>query len=607
MNIPALQRVRQMLGRTARFKRALLLVWQSAPGWTLVSMLILVVQGALPLVSLYLMKLVVDGVVTGVSAADKTVAFQRVAILIGVAGIVAIFAGLCRTAAGLAAEAQSQLVTDHVHDILHSKSVEVDLEYYENSQYYDALHRAQQEAPVRPTRIVNGLAQFGLSGLSLLAMAVLLVSFNWWFAALLFAAAVPGALVRLRYSGKLYRWQRTRTQKERLAWYFHWLLTGDTHAREIRLFDLGPEFMRRSSEIRRDLRRERLQISSSRSRAEAVTHLSANLAIHCSFAFIAYQAINGPVTLGSLVMFYQAFQRGQEYLKEMLSSLAGLYEDNLFLVSLFDLLEMEGKVVCPPHPKAFPRPLKSGIRFEDVSFQYPNGARRVLSNIDLTIRPGELVALVGENGSGKTTLIKLLCRLYDTTGGAITIDGIDLREFDPLALRRESSVILQDYARYQLTARENIWLGDVALASDSERVEATASLSGAHDVISGLPRGYDTQLGKAFADGEELSVGEWQKVALARAFLRKAQIIVLDEPTSAMDAKSEYEVFQRFRELAAGRTAILISHRLSTVRMADCIYVLDDGRIVERGPHEELVHYGGAYARLYETQARSYR
>jgi ATP-binding cassette subfamily B protein len=218
-----------------------------------------------------------------------------------------------------------------------------------------------------------------------------------------------------------------------------------------------------------------------------------------------------------------------------------------------------------------------------------------------------LVALVGENGSGKTTLIKLLCRLYDPTAGEISIDGLDLREFDLSALRRESSVIFQDYARYQMTARDNIWLGDVELPRESSHIEATASLAGAHDVISRLPRGYDTRLGKAFLEGEELSIGEWQKIALARAFLRDSQIIVLDEPTSAMDARSEYEVFQRFRQLAEGRTAILISHRLSTVRMADCIYVMKAGRIVESGPHEELVHYGGTYAHLFETQAQNYR
>lgn len=605
--MPAAEKVKLKVKQALRFRRALTLVWQCSPGLTSINIGILAVQAAVPLASLYLMKLVIDEVAAAISGNNRAGAFERAAVLIAVAGGVAVLAGLCRTIGGLVSEAQAQIVTDHMHNILHAKSVEVDLEYYENAQFYDALHRAQQEAPVRPTRIVNGLAQLALSAFSLLAMAGLLVSFHWGFAVVLFAAASPGVLVRLKYAGKLYHWQRSRTAKERLAWFFHWLLTGDFHAKEIRLFDLGPEFTRKFSDLRKDLRRERLKIAVQRSKAELVTHVSSSLAVFGSYAFIAHQTINGSVTLGGLVIFYQAFQRGQDYFKEMLSSLAGLYEDNLFLSSLFELLDMERKIVGPANPKPVPRPMKNGIRFEDVSFQYPTGTTQVLRNISLTIRPGELVALVGENGSGKTTLIKLLCRLYDPTFGAITMDGIDLRDFDVSALRREHSVIFQDYARYPMTARDNIWLGDVELPRDSNHIEATARLAGAHDVITRLPRGYDTMLGKAFADGEELSIGEWQKIALARAFLRDSQIIVLDEPTSAMDARSEYEVFQRFRQLAEGRTAILISHRLSTVRMADCIYVLEAGRIVESGPHEELVHFGGTYARLFETQAQNYR
>jgi ATP-binding cassette subfamily B protein len=242
-----------------------------------------------------------------------------------------------------------------------------------------------------------------------------------------------------------------------------------------------------------------------------------------------------------------------------------------------------------------------------VSFQYPAGTRKVFEDISLTIRPGEVIALVGENGSGKTTLIKLLCRLYDPTGGTITMDGVDLRQFETKALRREIAIIFQDYAHYHLTARENIWFGNIALAPDHERVVAAARRSGADDVIRSLPHGYDTILGKRFENGEELSIGEWQKVALARAFMRDAQLIVLDEPTSSMDAKAEYEVFQSFRHLVSGRTAILISHRFSTVRMADRIYVLKQGNIIEGGSHEELIKLRGVYADLFEKQARSYR
>jgi ATP-binding cassette subfamily B protein len=365
--------------------------------------------------------------------------------------------------------------------------------------------------------------------------------------------------------------------------------------------------MGRFRDLRRKLRGEKLGIAARRSVADLVAQTSATVAIYGSFAFIAYQTVQGVITLGDLVMYFMAFQRGQGFLQEMLSGLAGLYEDNLFLSNLYEFLDLKPKVVEPAHASPVPRPMQTGIVLNHVSFQYPTGARKVLEDVSLSIRPGEVVALVGENGSGKTTLVKLLCRLYDPTGGTITIDGMDLRRFETAALRREFSVLFQDYAQYHLTARENIWFGNTALPPDHERVVAAARDSGADDVIRGLPKGYETILGKLFEDGEELSIGEWQKVALSRAFLRDAQIIILDEPTSSLDAKAEYTIFQNFRKLAEGRTAILISHRFSTVRMADRIYVLKEGRIIEGGTHEELVSVGGTYARLFEMQAQHYR
>jgi ATP-binding cassette subfamily B protein len=599
--------LRLKIQRTLQVGRALRFVWQSAKGWTIANGVLLVLQGILPLFSLYLMKLMVDGVATGLGAADKWAAFRQVAFLIGLMGAVTLFTALMRSIAGLVNEAQSQVVTDHMNNVLHAKSIEVDLEYYESSRYYDTLHRAQQEAPFRPTRIVNGLVQIGQNGISLLAMAGLLFSFHWIIAAILFVTVVPGIAVRLRYSGKMYRWQRERTSTERQAGYLNWMLTGSTHAKEIRLFDLGPLFIRRFRDLRRKLRRERLEIAGRRSFAELVAQTSATVAIYGSYAFIAYRTVQGTITLGDLVMYYQAFQRGQGFLQEMLSGLAGLYEDNLFLSNVYEFLDLKQKVIEPVHGRPIPQPMKSGIVFDHVSFQYSTGTRKVLEDVTLSIHPGEVVALVGENGSGKTTLVKLLCRLYDPIDGIITLDGIDLRQFRTTALRREITVIFQDYVQYQLTARENIWFGNTSLPPDHERIIAAARHSGVDDIITSLPRSYDTILGKWFEDGEELSIGEWQKVALARAFLRDSQIIVLDEPTSSMDAKAEYAVFQNFHRLAAGRTAILISHRFSTVRMADRIYVLNNGRIIEGGTHEELIYCGGTYARLFETQAQYYR
>jgi ATP-binding cassette subfamily B protein len=433
------------------------------------------------------------------------------------------------------------------------------------------------------------------------------LSFNWIITTLLLAAVISGSAVRMKYSGLMYRWQREQTSMERQAGYFNWMLTDSSHAKEIRLFDLGALFIRRFRDLRRTLRKGRLAISLRRTIADFVAQTFATVAIYGSYAYVAYLTMLGKTSLGDLVMYYQAFQRVQGSFQGILSSLAGLYEDNLFLSNLYEFLDLKRTVIEPAQAKPVPRPIQDGIVFSRVGFRYPGGTRRVIEDVSLAIRPGEVVAFVGENGSGKTTLMKLLCRLYDPTSGTITIDGVDLRQFETKALRHEIAIVFQDYVHYHLTARENIWFGNTDLSPDHDRVITAARRSGADEVIRALPHGYETILGKRFADGEELSIGEWQKVALARAFMRDAQIIVLDEPTSSLDAKAEYEVFQSFRQLVSGRTAVLISHRFSTVRMADRIYVLNQGTIIESGTHEELLNRQGVYADLFERQARSYR
>ena len=482
----------------------------------------------------------------------------------------------------------------------------LDLEYYENSSFYDTLHRAQLEAPHRPTQIVNGLVPVVQSSVTLLGIAGLLFSCHWGIAIVLFASLIPGLVLRLKFADKMYKWQIDRSTADRKATYFNWLLTGPFYAKEIRVFDLGALFIEGFRRLRRDLRREKLGLALRHALGEWVAETGAALAIFGSLAFIAYRTVQGVITLGDMVMYYQAFQRGQGYLRDLLGGLAGLYEDNLFLANFYVFLDLKPKVVEPLAPLPVPNPIKSGIVFHDVAFRYPTGEGMVLEKVNLTIRPGQVVALVGENGSGKTTLVKLLCRLYDPTSGSITIDGIDLRRFETTSLRREFGIIFQDYAQYQMTALENIRMGNITLRPDDERIIETARYTGAHEFLSRLPEGYETMLGKWFGQGAELSIGQWQKVALARALLRDARIIILDEPTSSMDAKSEYAVFNRFRDLAHDRTAILISHRFSTIRMADCIYMLKDGKIVEKGTHEELMDHDGLYAYLFQLQAKYY-
>jgi len=599
-------RISQKLKQALRIDRAFRFVWQAAPGWTIAEAALVVVQGAIPLLTLYLIKLIVDAVTFSLGAPDRIAAFRHVILLIGFAAAAALLNALFQQISGFVKEAQTLKVTDHMYDILHAKSIEADLDYYENSHYLDTLHRAQQEGPYRPTHMINGIVRLGQSGISLLAMVGLLFSFHWMMAVILLAAAAPGILVRLRYSDKLFHWQRGRTQIERKAAYFNWMLTGDAHAKEIRLFNLGNLFRHRFSNLRNELRRERLEISKKRSFADLAAQCFATFAVFGSFGFIALRTVQGIITLGDMVMYFQAFQKGLDYLRGMLGGLADLYENSLFLSNFYEFLDLEPKIKSPLNPVPVPRPIKTGIIFNNVSFRYPSGNREVLKDISLSIAPGEVVALVGGNGSGKTSFVKLLCRLYDPCEGTITVDGIDLRHFETMDFRRQTSVIFQDYAKYHLSVLENIWFGDIFLPLDYQSIKKAAIHAGVDGLITKLPKGYDTILGKWFGDGEELSVGQWQKMALARAFLRDSQIIVLDEPTSALDAKSEYDVFQNLRYFLNGRSAVIISHRFSTVKMADRIYVFDKGKIIENGTHEQLIRFAGTYADFFEKQTQHY-
>jgi ATP-binding cassette subfamily B protein len=320
----------------------------------------------------------------------------------------------------------------------------------------------------------------------------------------------------------------------------------------------------------------------------------------------AFQALRGHLSLGDVLIVFMGYQSGLGFMGSALQGLSGLYEDSLFLSNFYDFLALQPAIQAPPHPRALPSPFRRALVFEDVTFCYPQGIAPALQGVNLTLEPGQVIALVGENGSGKTTLVKLLCRLYDPTAGRITLDGIDLRDLDPLRWRAEISVIFQDFIHYHLPAWENIWFGDVGRPPDRDAIRRAALASGIHPAISRLPRDYDTALGTWFEDGHELSTGEWQKLALARMFLRHANLIVLDEPTSALDPLAEADLFYRFRRLVGSRAAILISHRFSTVQMADLIYVLKGGQLVESGSHAELLHRDGYYAAMYRAQAGLY-
>jgi ATP-binding cassette, subfamily B, bacterial len=598
--------MRQRITQAFHLLPALRLVWQSSPQWAAARIFVLSLQGILPLLSLFLLKLIIDQIAVSLTAANKSAAFEHALFLLILSGCVMLLTSVFTSLAEVVNAAQTYRVTDYIQELLFQKSSEIDLEYYENAKYYDTLQRAQQEAPFRPNQILNRVGQVLQNGISLAGILALLLSLYWGLAGVLFVAAFPALLVRLKFAKIQYHWQRKRTALERRSMYLAVLLSHDQFAKEMRLFNLGDLFRRQGREVRLQLYRENMRLMLRRAIASLSAESFAKVLTVAVFVFIAYETIQGRLKIGDLVLYQQALQRGEVALQGVLSGLSGLYEDNLFLSNLYEFLNLTPKIKSPAQPKVFPNPVQQGIEVRDISFQYADTPRWALEGVSLKIQPGETIALVGENGCGKTTLVKLLCRLYDPTQGSILIDGIDICDFAIADLRQEISVIFQDYAKYFLSARDNIWLGNIQSSTDQD-VEQAARRSGAHDVIERLPKGYDTMLGKLFENGEELSIGQWQKVALARAFLRNSQLIVLDEPTSAMDPMAEYEVFQRFRELTRDQMAVLISHRLSTVKMADRIYLMANGRIAEAGTHEELVQLNGSYAKLFESQAANYR
>ncbi|MBX9659891.1 MAG: ABC transporter ATP-binding protein/permease [Nitrospiraceae bacterium] len=599
-----LLRIRPFL-QTLRY--ALSFVWQSSPSLAVGSIVVRVIQGLLPLAVLYLTKLLIDAVTESLKAPAQDASLAPITtILVGLA-VAAVISAMLTVVSSLISRIHAQVVTDHMHALLQAKSVDVDLEYYENARYQDTLHRAQQEAPYRPTAILNALLQCFQDGISLLAMAGILWWLHWAVIPVLALTAIPYFFVRLQQSNRLFAWERERTPLERKAWYVNMLLTQATAAKEVRLFDLGPRLRDWFRDARTVLRRERIALERRWAFAGLAAQIVGVAGVFGVYSFVAVRTFHGLLTVGDLVMFFQAIQRASGFLEGLGWSVSNLYESNLFLTTLNEFLSIRSKLPEAVQPRSFPAMLGQGIAFEQVSFQYPHEERVAVRDFTFTIKPGEHVAFVGANGAGKTTLVKLLCRLYDPTSGRITIDGTDIREYATADVRGAVSGIFQDFVKFQVSAKDNISLGVKAPEVALQAVVQAARQAGVHEAIERLPKGYESLLGKLFDGGHELSIGEWQKVALARAVLRNSQILILDEPTSAMDAKAEAELFERFHELAQGRTAILISHRLSTVKMADRIFVVDRGQIVEQGTHDDLMSRQGLYASLFLTQAQHYQ
>ncbi|MBK9713272.1 MAG: ABC transporter ATP-binding protein [Kouleothrix sp.] len=584
--------------------RALRLVWSTARTWTTAWIALLVAQGLLPVATVYLSKSLVDSLTAAVGARGDWPAVRPTLILAGLMVGVMVLAEVLQAATEWVRTAQSELVQDHISALIHAKSAAVDLAFYETPEYHDHLYQARDEAGTRPLALVESLGSLLQNGITLVAMAGVLLPYAGWLPLALLASTLPALAVVARHTLRSHQWSRRTTADRRRGWYYDWVLTGSENAAELRLFGLGAHFAGEYQALRRRLRAESLRLIRDRGVATLGAGIVALLISGAALAWMVWRALLGLVTLGDLALFYQAFSRGQGLMRGLLMDVGHIYGNSLFLGNLFEFLGLESRVTDPPDPRPAPAALASGIRFRDVTFRYPGGERTALQGFDLLVPAGQTVAIVGANGAGKTTLVKLLCRFYDPEQGRVELDGVDIRDLALDELRRLVTVLFQQPVQYQATAAENIALGDLA-AADRADVEAAARGAGAHELIARLPRGYDTQLGKWFADGSELSGGEWQRVALARAFLRQAPIIMLDEPTSFMDSWAEADWFDRLRRLAAGRTAIIITHRFTIAMRADVIHVMDAGRIVESGSHAELLERDGLYAQSWAAQMRA--
>jgi len=589
-------------------RRALQLVWSTNARLTIALGVLTLIAGILPAAMAYVGALIIDSVLAATQVVKDGGKMQMTRVFTLVAAealIVATIAGAQRGISLCQALLRAQL-GQRVNVMILEKAITLELAQFEDSEFYDKLTRARREASSRPLSLVTrtfGLAQ---NMVSLVSYGVLLVQFSPWAVVILVLAGLPSFVAETRFSGDAFTLFRWRSPETRMQIYLESVIAREDNVKEVKLFGLGPLLLQRYRDIFQRLYSADRSLAIRRDGWGFVLGLIGTSALYGAYAWTAVAAVASRITLGQMTMYLMLFRQGQSAVAAILAAIGGMYEDNLYLSTLYEYLETPVTHV-PEGKTSGPKP-NDGIRFEGVGFTYPGATQSALKDVDLHIHPGESLALVGENGSGKTTLIKLLTRLYSPTEGRVLLDGLDLKEWDENTLRQRIGVIFQDFSRYQFAVGENIGAGDVRYFDDEERWADAADKGMANVFIDELPSGYATQLGKWFKDGQELSGGQWQKIALSRAFMRtEADILVLDEPTSAMDAGAEARIFEHFRKLTKNRIAILISHRFSTVRMASQIIVIENGSIIERGTHAELMTLDGHYAGLFLLQAAGYK
>ena len=610
---PAVPLAKRLRASFSQSGRTLGLVWRSSPGATVALGTLTVLAAALPPLIAWVGKLIIDAVMAAHAAApgaarDAAVARTVRWVVVELGAVTA--SALLERALGLVRQLVGSRLGIDVNVAILEKALQLDLRHFEDAEFYDKLTRARREASSRPLSLIQGNFQLLRNALTLAGYIALLVGFSGWMVLALLAATVPAFVAEARFSGAAFRLRNWRSPDARRLNYLEYVMANDEHAKEVKLFGLGPLLLERYRGLSERFYAEDKALATRRTVWAYLLSLVSTLVFYGCYALIVVATARGGLSLGSMTLYLAAFRQGQLSFQSILTAVGGMYEDTLYMSNLFEFLEIPvGRERAAPATAAPVAVLaEEGIRFEGVGFRYPDSEKWALRGVDLFLPKGQSLALVGENGAGKTTFIKLLAGLYRPTEGRVLLDGRDLKDWGDEELRRRIGVIFQDFNQYQLLVRENVAFGSVEHLGDELRVKRAVDQGGARELVSGLADGLETQLGRWFKGGAELSGGQWQKVALARAFMREeADILILDEPTAALDAEAEHAVFERFRQLTAGRTAILISHRFPTVRMADRILVLDGGRVIEDGTHAALLAAGARYATLFKLQASGYR